>query len=77
MNEEIYKTTADTLANRILSLIPDHPYILDMGTASDLLNVDAFEYSDLNPSYYQVSWALAKAKEMHNERERATDSNQD
>jgi len=60
-----YTLTADTLVNRIKVLIPKHPEILDMQDPWGLLKIDEFTYKDLQPSLFQVSWALAKALQLH------------
>ena len=63
--EKEYTLTADTLVNHIKVLIPKHPEILDMQDPWGLLKIDGFAYKDLLPSLFQVSWALAKAKQLH------------
>jgi len=64
-----YVEVADTLTDRILKLIPDNPSILDMDDAWGLFKVEGFESNDLQPSLYQASFALAKAKQLYKERE--------
>lgn len=60
-----YASTADQLVERIVALIPTHPEILRMNSAWDLFTVPGFECSDLQPSLYQASWALSKARSIH------------
>ena len=62
-----YENIADELANRILALIPAHPEIVTMHSAWDLFAIDEFEVRDLNPSAFQASWALNRAKFLHKE----------
>ena len=62
---EEYTLAADTLVNRIKVLIPKHSEILDMQDPWGLLKIDEFTYKDLQPSLFQVTWALAKAKQIH------------
>ncbi|KKL15173.1 hypothetical protein LCGC14_2508230 [marine sediment metagenome] len=60
-----YGATADALYTRIYEMIPDHPEILELKSAFDLFNIEGFDCSDLEPSYMQAAWALAKAKGLH------------
>ena len=60
-----YGATADILYARIFELIPEHPEILELKSAFDLFNIEGFDCSDLEPSYMQATWALAKAKGMY------------
>ena len=60
-----YAETADELARRILTLIPDHPEILTINEAWDLFKVPGFRCDDLGPSYMQAVSALAKARHLY------------
>ena len=60
-----YGAIADALYTRIFDLIPEHPEILELKSAFDLFNIKGFDCSDLEPSYMQAAWALAKAKGLH------------
>ncbi len=61
---EAYTSTADRLVERIRACIPDHPEILTMNSPWDLFKVDGFKCDDLNPSAFQASWALGRAKRL-------------
>ncbi len=63
-----YATTADTLAERILALIPANPHILDLDSPWGLFKVEGFKCDDLQPSMAQAAGALSKAKAMHRQR---------
>ena len=67
---EQYASTADELANRILSLIPAHPEIMTLASPFDLFKVDGFYCSDLSPSLFQASHALAAARRRYKAGER-------
>ena len=60
--KEQYSNTADELVRRIEALIPKHPEILSMTSAWGLFKVPGFDCSDLGPSLFQASWALAQAQ---------------
>ncbi len=60
-----YGATADELTQRIVQLIFDHPEVADIKNAWDLFHIEGFDCSDLEPSYFQAMWALAKAKGLH------------
>ena len=60
-----YGATADALTERIIALIPEHPEILELKSAFGLFDIDGFKCDDLEPSYMQAAWALAKAKGLH------------
>ena len=60
-----YSDTANTLAQRILALIPAHPKIMDMIEPFDLYKVEGFDCSDLEPTLFQASWALSRAKLLY------------
>lgn len=62
MNNYDYEASANQLVERIKELIPTNPEILDMVDAWPLLQVNGFKCDDLQPSLYQATWALAKAK---------------
>ncbi len=61
-----YAATADTLVERIVALIPQHPEILEMSDPWKLFKVEGFDCKDIGPSLFQASWALARAKEQYN-----------
>ena len=63
-----YSSTANELVSRIVALIPDHPEILTMESAWRLFD-SGLECSDVGPTLYQASWALARAKQEWSERE--------
>lgn len=65
MDTGTYASTADDLVARIVALIPSQPQILTLDSAWDLFKVPGFECADLQPSLYQASFALAKAKAIH------------
>lgn len=58
-----YSGIANTLKDRILLLIPDHPAILVLESAWDLFKIEGFECSDLGPSMAQAQWALGRARQ--------------
>lgn len=58
----MYAGTADALVQRIAALIPKHPEILSMNDPAGLFKIPGFKCDDLQPSYFQASWALNKAK---------------
>ena len=60
-----YGAVADELTKRITALIFDHPEVLELKSAFDLFDIEDFECSDLEPSYMQAAWTLAKAKGLH------------
>lgn len=60
-----YGATADELTQRIVQLIFDHPEVKKIKNAWDLFQYDDFVIEDLEPSYFQAMWALAKAKGLH------------
>jgi len=62
-----YSGTADELTSRILALIPDNPGILEIDGPWDLFEVQGFKCNDINPSLFQASWALARAKKIFRE----------
>lgn len=62
-----YTSINDELTKRILSLIPEHPEILDMDNAFLLFKIPTFSCSDLNPSLAQAIWSLSNAKRIYNE----------
>ena len=65
MNATMYETTARSLVERIVRLIPANPQIMQMKSAWDLFGVSGFDCADLQPSLFQASWALAKAKDVY------------
>ena len=68
MNATMYETTARSLVERIVRLIPANPQIMQMKSAWDLFGVSGFDCADLQPSLFQASWALAKAKDVYRQR---------
>lgn len=56
-----YESTASSLVQRILAL--PHEKVNACQDAWDLFKVEGFKCDDLNPSLFQASWALGKAKE--------------
>ena len=68
MNTETYTDTANTLKDRTLALIPDHPEILDMDDPGDLFQIEGFDYNDLGATEFQAQWALDRAKMEWKER---------
>jgi len=64
-----YSSTADSFVTRILALIPEHPYILEMDSPWALFKVPGFDCADLQPTMYQAEWALAKAQQLWRERQ--------
>jgi hypothetical protein len=62
MLSDEYVAVANTLKDRIISLIPENPSILAMDSCWDLFDVPGFRCDDLSPTMAQASWALAKAK---------------
>ena len=60
-----YSATADELTRRIADLIPSNPQIMDAGfDVWNLFEVPGFKCDDLEPSLFQASWALKKAREL-------------
>lgn len=59
---EFYSQTADSLVERIKVLIPEHPEILTMPSPWDLFKIPAFKCDDIQPSLFQASWALSRAR---------------
>jgi hypothetical protein len=57
-----YESVAEELTRRIKALMPTHPEIATMQNEWDLTKVDGFTYDDLQPTFYQVSFALRKAQ---------------
>ena len=60
-----YTATADELTQRILALIPDHPYVLTMDDPWALLKVPGFDCSDLGPTLFQAGWSLRTAQNLY------------
>jgi hypothetical protein len=60
-----YEKTAETLVDRIVALIPEHPEILDLDSPWGLFKVPGFACEDLGPSMAQASFALGKAKAIY------------
>lgn len=58
-----YEETASELVKRIAKLITSHPEILKMDDAMQLFKVPGFKCDDLQPSFFQASWALRKAQQ--------------
>lgn len=65
-----YEATANELVNRILALIPDHPEILGMEEPWGLHKIKGFQCDDLQPTLYQASWALVRAKHEYVNKEK-------
>ena len=63
-----YKSTIETLIDRIFELIPENLEILDFDQPWALFSIKEFKINDLSPSYMQAAIALNKAKERYNER---------
>lgn len=61
-----YQTNADELVQRILSL--PHDKVEACNDAWGLLKIEGFKCDDLQPSLFQASWALNKAKQIIKER---------
>jgi len=64
-----YVNTADELVRRIEALIPTNPQILEIEDAFKLFRIPGFDYNDLEPTLYQASWALQKAKQNYREKQ--------
>lgn len=64
MDNTSYETAADELVMRIRKLIPDNPSIVDMSDPWSLFKIPGFKCDDLQPSLFQASWALQKAKKL-------------
>lgn len=62
---DLYGFTADTLTQRILALIPEHPEVLTLTDAWGLFKVPGFDCADLQPTMAQAYAALANAKAIH------------
>ncbi len=58
-NAKGYATTAELLTDRIAAL---GPVILTIDSPWALFKIDGFNCKDLEPTLYQASFALAKAK---------------
>jgi len=63
-----YKSTIETLIDRIFELIPENLEILDFDQPWALFSIKEFKINGLSPSYMQAAIALNKAKERYNER---------
>lgn len=63
--EQAYTAPAEKLTKRILALIPSHPEIMTLESPFDLFKIDGFKCDDLDPSLAQASWALGKARKLH------------
>lgn len=57
-----YEDTAHTMIERIYSLIPEHPEILQLDSPWDLFQIDGFGCDDLQPTLAQAAVALSIAK---------------
>ena len=60
-----YSKKCDSLGERILKLIPEHPEIMKIENAFDLFKVEGFKCDDLGPSLAQAQGALAWAQNRH------------
>jgi hypothetical protein len=63
-----YESTAEELVKRILAVIPAHPELLQLDDPFKLFKVVPGLCDDLEPTLYQASWALSKAKTLYQER---------
>jgi hypothetical protein len=64
MNDHPYESTASDLVTRIRETAKVHPEILKLDSPWDMFKVPGFKCDDLQPSLFQASWALARAKEL-------------
>ena len=64
---EQYESTGNELRDRILSLIPDYPEILEMDDCIKLFEIDGFKCDDLRPSLAQAGWAMRAAQRLFKE----------
>jgi hypothetical protein len=69
---ESYISTGNELRDRILSLIPDNPEILEMNDCFNLFTVKGFHCDDLRPSLAQAGWAMRSAQRLFRERQGAS-----
>lgn len=65
ITKEVYTANAEELVDRISALVDDHPEVLTMSSAWDLLKIEEFVYQDLEPTLFQVTWALGRAQNRH------------
>ena len=68
MMTEAYESCANELRDRIFSLIPDHPEIMEMDGPFQLFDLNGFSCSDLDPSLAQAGWALGAAQQKWREK---------
>ena len=59
-----YVKTADLMVERIRTVARTQPQILKLSDPWDMFKVPGFKCDDLEPSLFQASWALSKAKEL-------------
>ncbi len=69
---QAYEAIANTLEDRIYQLIPEHPEIMEMQSAWDLLTIKEFNCKDLGPSAAQAGWAFAHARRRYRARRGAS-----
>jgi len=62
-----YIDTAEEVTQRILDFIPTNPQILKIDDAWDLFGIEGLSFKDLEPSLFQASFALSKAKALYKE----------
>lgn len=62
---DVYSSTAEVLSDRIYNLIEDNQYILDTTDPWKLFGIEGFDCSDLQPTMYQVMYALERAKQRY------------
>ena len=60
-----YEDIAVELADRIYKFIPDNPEIMFISDPSSLFKIKGFKCDDLQPSFFQVGWALAQARKKY------------
>ena len=64
-----YDDNVQLLKNRILDLIPSNPQILSFTSPFDFLDIEGFEYKDLEPSTMQLCSAAMQAFGEWNEKQ--------
>lgn len=61
-----YNSTISELVDRITVLVAEHPEILTLTSAWDLLNIPELNFNDLEPSLFQVSRAVYLVQQNFN-----------